>query len=106
LGQTSKRFYELSKKDYVWKEKAKALWSKDEIKKVNKGLSIYPQIVKGKTLWDKFEKITDSTTVTNQKKLNLLTAAADNENEDAIEHLLDAYRKGWYGDLHQMIQQG
>ncbi len=97
LGQTSKRFYELSKKDYVWKQNAEELCNEWEIKKAQKGFFTYQQIVKGKMLWDKFIKLNDLKDVSNDKKLALLAEATECGNESAIDHLLGAYLKGWYG---------
>ena len=97
FGQTSKRFYELSKKDYVWKQNAEELCNEWEIKKAQKGFFTYQQIVKGKMLWDKFIKLNDLKDVSNDKKLALLAEATECGRESAIFHHLNAYQFVRYG---------
>ncbi len=98
VGVVSKHLHALSKNKYLWKQKAIELkLSEVEFRKVKKGFFSYQQIVKGDALWNKFEKIRNSSHHSNSAKLELLIEDAECGNEKAIDYLLNAYEFGWYG---------
>ena len=71
--------------------------SKEDLKKVEKGFFTLREIISAKTDLIQFIQECDSATVENSRKIALLQLSANFGNETAINHLLEAYRKGWYG---------